>query len=64
MVFKSAQTDFIDVAIDDFASLLFRHTFFAQTETDILPNGQPWKQRIRLEHHAAISTRSFDRLTF
>ncbi len=64
MVFKPAQANLVDIIIDNFARLFFRHTFFAQAETNILPNGEPWKQCIGLEHHAAIGTRPFDGLTF
>src|SRR5688572_27425334 len=33
------------------------------SEQDIVPNAQPRKQRIGLEHHAAIRTRAIDRLS-
>eukprot|EP01132_Coremiostelium_polycephalum_P007136 gene7136-8791_t len=39
---------------DDVAPFLFVDPAFAQTEADILLNRQPRKQRIGLEHHAAI----------
>ena len=39
-----------------------RHALFAQPETDIVAHRQPGKQRVALEHHAAIRAGSGDRL--
>ena len=39
-----------------------RHCVLAQAEADVLAHGEPRKQRVALEHHAAIGARTRDRV--
>ena len=64
MIFKTTQPDLVDIAIHDFARLFFWHAFFAKPEADILPDIEPWKQRVGLEDHTAIRTGACHRLSF
>ncbi|MNZ84530.1 hypothetical protein D3C78_1032920 [compost metagenome] len=62
MVFEAAQADFVDIAIDNLPFFLLGHAAFAQAEGDVFADRQPGKQRIGLEHHAAIRPRARHRL--
>src|SRR5262245_962347 len=58
VIFEAGQSDLADERIRDLATLGLRNPAFAQAECDVLPHGQPRKQRVVLEHHAAIRSRS------
>src|SRR5690606_32475027 len=60
VVLEAAQTDLVDIAVDDLPHLLRRNATFAKAEGDVFANGEPGKQRVGLEHHAAVGARSPD----
>ena len=60
VIAEGRETDLIEVEIDDLAALRRRHALALRTVFDILADGQPRKQRIGLEHHAAIGARLAD----
>ena len=63
MVLEAAQADLVDIAIDNLPFFLLGNAAFAQAEGDVFADRQPGKQRIGLEHHAAIRPRPRHRPT-
>src|SRR2546426_3729625 len=49
------------VLLDDAVALGARHAFLVQAVGDVRAHGEPGKERIALEHDAAVGTRSGDR---
>ena len=58
MVLEAGQTDLADEGIGDLVALRLGHAALAQAEGDVLAHGQPGKQRVGLEHHAAVGARA------
>src|SRR3954453_10754013 len=54
VVLEAGQTDLADEGVSDLVSLRLGHATLAQAEGDVLAHRQPGKQRVGLEHHAAI----------
>jgi hypothetical protein len=59
---EAAQPDALDVVGRDAVLLGLRHALLPQAEADVLLHGQPGKQRVGLEHHAAVRPGPRDRL--
>ncbi|MNK86367.1 hypothetical protein D3C87_1062760 [compost metagenome] len=52
-VAEFAETHQLEVAVGNGFALLARHALLTQPESDIVPDVEPWEQRVLLEHHAA-----------
>ena len=62
MLLKAAQAHFADEVVAAVFLLCKAHAALTQAETDVLLDRQPGKQRVALEHHAAVGAGAFDRL--
>src|SRR5215471_8325051 len=62
MAFEARETDTNAPFLGGLTSLYFRHAPLAQTEGNVVDDGQPWEQGVGLEHHAAIGAWSGDGL--
>src|ERR1700756_2547187 len=60
MIFKAGEADLNNEFVCDLAAIRLGDSALAQAERDVVPHGQPGKERVGLKHHAAIRAGSFD----
>ena len=53
-VFKTLQTDQLDMVLNDFLALAGRHFFHFEPEADVFLNSHPGEQCVVLEHDRAL----------
>src|SRR5687767_13700167 len=61
MVLEALQADLGDVFGDDRVALRRRRSLLAQAEGTVLRDVEPGKERVGLEHHAAVGARTLNR---